>query len=785
VTDQIPEATALAQVTAALQNADGTQNVYITQDPARNVLTLTLRNGLSDAIAFSPGAPVAYENLPPGQSAVYIFLNGLIDNADIAAIHLFEPGWAASTFTDSSSLQYLVIAPASTVTVQPGALLTFQFAGVLVSGSPRSGTADILLAGATSVTSLQSNVPMFVNIASPPPPGKKKLDVQIGFDTPVVYTGQPQSLTLHLVNSGQAPLVPGGTSSWHGITPTFQLALVYGDDAGALTTVARAAQIAMDISDGYGNVWQPPRRHVQGQSPYWIMQPDPDGGGTVLGTGEQAIIEFVVTGIEATLPAGPDSAITIAYVSWHDIPGYDDGSEAVTITKRAGPTVSTFTADPPTVPFGQPSVQTVLTWNAAHATGVRFDAPQVEPSQTFWTSGSGPIEGGIDVPRGTTLTLTAYKDDGDDVITATARLRITGASRTDVSAGIGSLGGIVIPAGSARAFLFQMNVGSLFQPQLTHAAILDLSTHAITGTLDLGPLIPSKQGETLIHAAVPGPDGTTIHVLASSRGGAGGPREFYIVPLYVASASYGKPVFLGKLVPSGQALLPQMLATPDGRTVYVTATDLKNQTSHTYAVDVATYTVTGSWNWQVQPDEQQFGAVPVASSADGSILLMVGWTALTVIDVAGGFTEIGTLNTARQFHLYLLSSPPVASPDATRAYCLGIDNAVEPSHGSLLAVDVDLATGALTLAKNIPLGLIPALAGPAALSPDAKTLYMLTAADVLTAYDTTAFTAVPYSCGINGQFTPLVIASGAQPAVLYSTGGNGQRDGTVSIVTVS
>ncbi len=62
---------------------------------------------------------------------------------------------------------------------------------------------------------------------------------------------------------------------------------------------------------------------------------------------------------------------------------------------------------------------------------------------------------------------------------------------------------------------------------------------------------------------------------------------------------------------------------------------------------------------------------------------------------------------------------------------------------------------------------------------------MLTAIDVLTAYDTGTFEAVPYECGVDGQFTPVVVASGAQPNVLYSTGNNAYTTGTLSIVDLT
>ena len=597
--------------------------------------------------------------------------------------------------------------------------------------------------------------------------------MEIGFDQPaVVYTGQSQSLTLHLVNKGQADLVPGGYDTWQGVTPTFQLTLVCGDGPGALTTAEDAKDIHMNISNTYGNFWQqasrPPNR-----APYWIMQPNPNGGGTVLGTGEHATIEFAVTDIKATLSEGLDHAIAVAYVSWHDIPGYQDGSKALLITKRPGPQVASFTAQPH---VAAPGAATVLTWDAVHADGVRFDAPQVPPAQIFWRSGTGPIEGGIHAPPGTTVTLIAYKDisadrvaahgktvrSGDDVLTATAQLRITGVSRTDVSAGIGPLGAIVIPARSTRAFLFQKDPGSGGEPQ-TKTAILDLATHAVTGTLDLNSLIPSKGGTVRIEDAVPSPDGSTIHVLAASFD----LQEYYILPLNVSATAYGKPVSLGNLgawIEPG----PRLLATPDGKTVY--ASRYGGTGSYVYQLDAATYQTKGSWTWR--PERLNGFAVAVACNADGSVLLMSGMTGPAVIDVAGGFTEKASrdIPAVRE---------PLVGPGATRAYYLCASQPY-PTRGSLVAVDVDLSRGTLRPAHETRLELVPDIAHPFALSPDATTLYLLTGADTVTTFDTATFAATPYPCGLDGDFAPLVMVSGAQPKLLYSTAGGD----TVSIITL-
>jgi sugar lactone lactonase YvrE len=222
------------------------------------------------------------------------------------------------------------------------------------------------------------------------------------------------------------------------------------------------------------------------------------------------------------------------------------------------------------------------------------------------------------------------------------------------------------------------------------------------------------------------------------------------------------------------------LATPDGRTLYFTASD-NESTTHAYAVDPSTYAPKGAWTWQ--PDVLQIGfPAPVACNADGSLLLMAGFGGLVVIDVADGFVPTGTLSIAKQLNLF--PGRPAVSPDNSRAYALAVDNPQDPAHGHVLAIDVDLAAGSLSLAKDIPLGLVPYYYHTVALSPDAKTLYVLTGTDVLTAYDTSTYAAVPYQCGVNGDFTPLQIVPGAQPNVLYCIGHDGDTSGTVSIVTV-
>ncbi len=801
MTDQAPDAIAAAEVTAVaaipevtadMRNKDGTQNIYITGDPELNGLTLTLTNGLGKDIEFPRGTPLEPEKLPPGQSAIYFYFNGLIDNADVATIKFSAPGWTPSTFVaPDTALQCLVIAPDSLVTVPAGGTLTFTLTNVLVPDSSVSGTADIQLAGATGVMPVQGDVPLYLSIVKPPRPDKQTLSLQIGFTTAVVYTGGARSLLLHLTNGGDKPLVPGGTGSWEGKTPTFQLTLVYGSGPGALTTIDLASHIDVSTFDQYGNVWDAPARHEQGDAPYWTMQPSYNGGGTVLGTGQNASIEFQIKGIETTLPAELPSALALAYVSWKDIPGYNDGFTAVLITKRAGPRVITFTADPAQVPPGENSVRTMLSWDTKYADGVHFDAPDAQPKvggQTFTQSGIGPGDG-LTVPWGGTVTLIAYKNitvylrsrsaraaqAGDESITATKKLTFpgTGGRRTDITAAFGSLGRVIVLKDGARALVFQKGPAGNPYDALSKAAILDIATRTITGTLDLGPLPSGGDDQAQIGDAVLSPDGTMIYVIASL--GTGDPNPVYLLPLRVADLSYGSPVRLPTNMVHGRSTM-SLWVTPDGGTVYATATD---GTLNMWALDTTTYAQKLQQVPILWGDAPPYIACGVAlADGGGRRLLLYGQSELQAFDASLVWRGLSL-------------SPQViksltVSPDARRAYCLAASPGAPASDGSLLVIDTNLDqrwAPMPAVARTIPLGQVPGY-GSLALSPDGQTLYAVIADDRLTAFDTTTFAQTTWVCGVNGQFRPVVIASTLDPKVFLSSGQDGRPDSTITVITL-
>ena len=386
-------------------NADGTQTIYLTSDPSVNEITLTIVNQLTSPLTLPPGEPVAVGSLPAGQSAVYLLFNGLIPNTAIDGASMIAPGWSKSaSFTDpDTGFAYLAIAPTATTTFAVGAALTFTISGLAPTGQATSGDLEFYLAGA-GLTDDQAAVPIYVNVTNPPKPGNQDLDLLVGFaERDEVFTGAASGpgneLLLYITNPGSTALVPGGYPAWGPSPPQFQIDLVCGSGQGALTDCADAGNISVDLNDDYGNRWKAVDQHKLGDTPYWQVQPDPAGPATVLGTGENATVVISLTNIVTTLPQG----LTYLYLSYKDIPGYNDGFFAVEIVK-VDPISVSLAAQPPEVSGANGPTQVTLQLEADNASyvtipGTSYGKPTT--GATFTDSLAVEIDGD------TTFTLVA------------------------------------------------------------------------------------------------------------------------------------------------------------------------------------------------------------------------------------------------------------------------------------------------------------------------------------------------------------------------------------------
>lgn len=397
------------QITVDWDNYDDTPTIYISDNAALNQITITLKNGLANSLTFPSGTPVAYGSLPAGQSAIYISFTNLLPASSIAGMTATAEGWAAQTFNTSSLGQYLVLAPTSTVPLASGEALTFTLSNFTCPGPVASAYVDFVLSGVTGTT--QTNpIPVLVQVANPPTAKNQSLDLLVGFSqTDTVFTGANASngLVLTLANPASQPLVPQGAGAWTA-TPTFQLNLVFDSSApGALTTAALGAQISVNNGEMYGNDWAPVQANTSGPSPYWVMQPNKTtAGGVVLGAGSStnASVSFNITDIVTTLPQG----LTIATLSYWNIPGYNDGQYALEIIKIDPVVVSSFTASP-SGPIATPTgpVDVTLDFTVQNASGVVIvNTPYT--AQATGTTFSGSVTVPVSTPTCFTLIATNF-----------------------------------------------------------------------------------------------------------------------------------------------------------------------------------------------------------------------------------------------------------------------------------------------------------------------------------------------------------------------------------------
>jgi hypothetical protein len=768
-------------VTAVLENSDATSNIYVTQDPTVNQLTLTLTAAQGVDVQLPAGSPVQYGDLPSGQSAVYVYFDALLANQEIQQIHFTAPGWTANTFTDpSSTLQYLVIAPNTDVTLAGDGPLTFCLTNVLVAEQPISGTGDVVLAGVTGISTDDADLAVYLNIADPPQPKNKVLDdsvVDIGFDDTDLYTGQPDTLVLHLINRTDQPLVPGGGGAWGSSPPTFTLTVLYGDRVGDLTALGNAQDITGTILNDYGNVWKQVGHQDQGQKRSWYMQPDKNGGGTVLGTGEQATIEFSFSPIVVTLPAGLDHAFTVAYLSWSGVPGYNDGSLGIPITKRAGPSITTFTADPGIVPYGATSLQTVLTWAVANADAdsVTFDVPGVPPDETFHSSGTGPIEGGVTVPTGTALGITAYKTIDSGQISTSATLVLPEVKRTDVPVTVTGLPRfVVLPPGVT---------GYVFDGGGTSCTEVNLASMAITRTWDLGAAAQSPLQLTGVIGVTASPDGSRLHVAATDEN-----SNPWLLAVDPVARTVTQQVSLGTLKSDQVAEAATLAPSPDGATLYLSSlvqTSGSGGGLEPYAlqlIDAATYGVTTTYLWG---DTAAVGAV--AAGGVGGMLFVDTVKGPAVLETAGGVRVTSQLDLADDYEL-LPFPPSVATADRSTFYVVTadlttFDKTTKIAELALAVVRADPRTGALSVASKVLLGLEVDTGaeyfaeivgwwagGIVALSQDEKILYFLyadTSIGVITLAD---MSVQVWGCDPK-VFLAFPLATGPQEGVVYAMQG--------------
>lgn len=548
-------------LTAAWRNYDGTATVYLDDDVPGppNDITLTLTDGLGFPLVLPAGSPAPYGQLPAGQSCVYLFFNALVGNTAVAGCDISAAGWTVARFTDpDTGLLYLAAAPLATVTVPAGGTLAFALTKLVDTGSPTAGNLTLAVSGVAALTQAQSQIPVYVQVCDRPQPKQQRLDVLVGFtggDTVLTGADRSNSLTLFLTNPGSTPLAPGGSDSWGPRPPTLTLTLVYGSGPGALTTAENAAQISVDLGAAYDNVWKPVQRHTQGVSPYWTMQPDPHGGGTILGSGSHATVTFDLSGIVTVLPQG----LTVVHLAYSGFPGYADGSFALDLLKVDPVSVPVFGATPASITNATGAVPVVLDFtvhNAAHV--VVTNTPYAHDPQGADLTDQVTVE----VDSTTAFTLIATDFDTGQQVARSVVVPVTDPSPTvhalTVETGATVTGTLTTGAATVKG---RLNGG---QAQVTQLASITPDYGSGRGGPGSDALLDDTEHPSAVVGANNSPDkpsGLFVNVSGSQAGSMGSG----IASVVSGPSQYG--VWTNGLIHSiaGHAPLTQLPGGPDGR----------------------------------------------------------------------------------------------------------------------------------------------------------------------------------------------------------------------------
>ncbi len=392
-----------------VNDASGEAVIYVSQDPTKNEMTLTLTFEGEKPVTFKGGKPVEEKELTPaGPTSFYFTITPFLTTAELKAIKITAPsGWQAANLTS------WVLTPTADLTVTPGQSFTFRLTNLTADGEPRPGSFNIAsynIPGAAD-NGTQLNLPL----EQPPSTHKRLSDVlQLSFrggDTVFIdvdNTGAipPNTLILRLNNTSKLPIVAGG-APWPN-TPVFFLTFVTATDApgyGALTTVDRLKNVSVSLAGDYGTDWGMQNRTHE-SPPHWAIYPKSH---EILGVDAQAIVEFKIANIVTDF--APYS--TNLYLQSANVPGYDGGTQALPFVKAPPElAIQSFSTVENNVTAG---AKVSLSWTT-------FDANRCEISPVDGGSVSAPVQsdGAFTVtPKvTTTYTLIAFDDSRGTKVSA-------------------------------------------------------------------------------------------------------------------------------------------------------------------------------------------------------------------------------------------------------------------------------------------------------------------------------------------------------------------------------
>jgi hypothetical protein len=368
-TDDLPDLTAAApQLNYSLGNPGAPGTIFVSSKASDNQLSLVMSSMV--AASFTAGTLVPPHHATTGTgSLLYLDLTPLgLTDAEFNALKLTATGWTFALYSGASG-QYVGFTPTGPVSLPPSpAAISLALGDFTMAAAPGSSASlSVLAYRVTGVTGGSFPVSGSMGVVFQAPDdntGDLTAAIQVGLSpaqvvaTNNLYPEVDNQLVLSLTQQPNQPTVNSGDST------VFTLNFVYSTDPngyGALLTTAEGKAVAVTAAQGTTSWTITPT--LDADLPNWTLTPPPDTA--LFGTGVDSTIAFAIANLVTQFQPGP----TVVLIGYSGVPGYKNGSFAVTLTKEPHVLITSFAASHDQMPLGSDgTADVVLSWSTAYAT---------------------------------------------------------------------------------------------------------------------------------------------------------------------------------------------------------------------------------------------------------------------------------------------------------------------------------------------------------------------------------------------------------------------------------
>jgi len=332
----------------AAHNKNNEAILYITNDPTLNDLTFTLANNTGKTLTFTGGEPVP-EDTEKGSSCIYVFMDRLLFNQDIARIQLdaqSQQDWNLKHYSFDEDKAYLAISRRHDKSQNYKELLEFKLTNITTQHKKVSSEIDMSQQRIEGLKPSRFKQSILFMVTTLPDPQDKDLrevlTIGISGSNQVYISEKAETfpsppINFKFLNTKDEPLVRK-SKPWMKDSPRFRLKFSVTDQytPWALTTADLAKNIIVNPEIDKSSKWKVVS-DVSDPTPSWELQPQRDQNHEILGTVE--VMLFIVDDIVTRFKPGS----ALMYIDYFNIPGYRDGTYVILLERvHAKPNIQYF-----------------------------------------------------------------------------------------------------------------------------------------------------------------------------------------------------------------------------------------------------------------------------------------------------------------------------------------------------------------------------------------------------------------------------------------------------------